>query len=108
MIPTTTIMPPATFRWRTLLEIAAIVSAVYIFLGAPGLSSGSLTSDDKGNKNVAKVKPHIRPESLVFPDPDLECPEHGYDVHIYSTKPLVVYIDGFLSSEEADALVELR
>jgi len=44
----------------------------------------------------------------VYPDPDLECPEHGYNVHIYSVKPLVIYVDGFLSSEEADELVELR
>jgi prolyl 4-hydroxylase len=101
--------PPSSFRWRTLLELAAIISAVYIFLGAPGLS-GSLTSSGGVKKNVpgVKPKPHIRPDSLVYPDPDLECPEHGYDVHIYSTKPLVIYIDGFLSHEEADALVDLR
>jgi len=98
-------MPPSSFRWRTVLELAAIVSALYIFLGAPGLS-GSLTSGEK--KDAIKPKAHIRPESLVYPDPDLQCPEHGYDVHIYSTKPLVIYIDGFLSHEEADALVDLR
>jgi prolyl 4-hydroxylase len=97
-------MPPS-FRWRTVLELAAIVSVIYIFLGAPGLS-GSLTSGEK--KYVVKPKPHIRPESLVYPDADLECPEHGYDVHIYSAKPLVIYIDNFLSHEEADALVDLR
>jgi prolyl 4-hydroxylase len=102
-------MPPSSFRWRTILEIAAIISAVYIFLGAPGLSGSSLTSGgEKKNVQGVKPKPHIRPESLVYPDPDLKCPEHGYDVHIYSTKPLVIYIDGFLSHEEADALVDLR
>lgn len=101
----TNIMPPA-FRWRTVFEIAAIISVVYIFLGAPG-SSGSLTSEGK-NRDVVKPRPHIRPESLVFPDPDLKCPQHDYNVHIYSAKPLVIYIDGFLSHEEADALVDLR
>jgi prolyl 4-hydroxylase len=104
-------MPPSSFRWRTVLELAAIISAVYIFLGAPGFSGSSLTSGGV-KKNVQgvkpKPKPHIRPESLVYPDPDLKCQEHGYDVHIYSTKPLVIYIDGFLSHEEADALVDLR
>jgi prolyl 4-hydroxylase len=100
-------MPPSSFQWRTVLELAAIVSALYIFLGAPGLSgSSSLTSGKK--QNDIKPKPHIRPESLVYPDLDLECPKHGYDVHIYSTKPLVIYIDGFLSHDEADALVDLR
>lgn len=104
-------MPTSSFRWRTVLELVAIVSALYIFLGAPGLSgSSSLTSEGGEKKNVqgVKPKPHIRPESLVYPDPDLQCPEHGYDVHIYSTKPLVIYIDGFLSHEEADALVDMR
>jgi prolyl 4-hydroxylase len=101
-------MPPPSFRWRTILEIAAIVSVLYVFLGAPGLS-GSLTSGGDEKKDVVKPKAHnIKPESLVYPDPDLQCPEHRYDVHIYSTKPLVVYIDGFLSHGEADALVEMR
>ena len=97
---------PQAFRWRTVLELAAITSVLYIFLGAPGLS-GFLTSEGQ-NKIVVKPKSNIRPESLIYPDADLECPEHGYDVHIYSTKPLIIYIDNFLSHKEADALVDLR
>ena len=97
---------PSSFRWRTVLELAAIVSVIYIFLGSPGLSGSLTTSGEK--KNVVKPKPHIRPDALVYPDPDLQCPEHGYDVHIYSAKPLVIYIDSFLSHAEADALVDLR
>lgn len=96
---------PAPFRWRTVLEFAAIASVIYFFLGAPGLND-VLSSSKKDV--VAAPKVHIRPESLVYPDADLKCPEHKYDVHIFSTKPLVVYVDGFLSSEEADALIELR
>ena len=99
-------MPPA-FQWRTLLELATIVSVIYIFLGAPGLSGGSFTSGGE-RKDIVKPKPHIRPDALVYPDADLQCPEHGYDVHIYSAKPLVIYIDNFLSHAEADALVDLR
>lgn len=101
-----TIMSPSqpAFRWRTLLEVTAISAVVYFFLGAPGLS-GVLKSN---SKYVATPKALVRPESLVYPDPDLQCKEHGYDVHVYSTKPLVVYIAGFLSGEEAEHLVELR
>jgi hypothetical protein len=29
-------------------------------------------------------------------------------VHLFSAQPLVIYIDGFLTGEEADALIELR
>lgn len=96
---------PAPFRWRTIIEFAAIASVIYFFLGAPGLSD----VPSSGKKDVvAAPKVHIRPESLVYPEPDLECPDHKYGVHVFSTKPLVIYIDGFLSSEEADALIELR
>lgn len=98
---------PPSFRWRTLAEIALIASVIYVFLGAPGL--GDLLKDTHRSKPVAAPKAQkTRTESLVYPDLDLKCEETGYDVHIYSTKPLVIYVDGFLSGEEADALVELR
>ena len=57
---------------------------------------------------MAAPKAQLKPNSLVYPDPGLECAQHKYDVHIFSAKPLVIYIDGFLTGEEADALVELR
>lgn len=93
------------FRWRTILELTAIVSVVYFFLGAPGLSD-VLTSDKKDV--VVAIKAQLKPNSLVYPDLTLECPQHKYDVHVFSAKPLVIYIDGFLTGEETDALVELR
>lgn len=94
-----------SFRWRTVLEVTFIVSVIYVFLGAPGLNN-VLTS---GKKDVIPApKIHLRPDSLVYPDLDLDCSKHKYDVHIFSASPLIIYIDGFLSGEEADALVELR
>jgi prolyl 4-hydroxylase len=94
------------FRWRTILELTVISSVVYFFLGAPGLS-GILNTT--GQKNVAiPPKAQLKPNSLVYPDLDLTCAQHKYDVHIFSAKPLVIYIEGFLTGEEADALVELR
>ena len=93
------------FRWRTVLELTVIGSVVYFFLGAPGLS-GSLTSGQKDV--VAAPKAQLKPNSLVYPDLDLKCTQHSYEVHLFSAKPLVIYIDGFLTGEEADALIELR
>jgi prolyl 4-hydroxylase len=93
------------FRWRTILELTVIGSVVYFFLGAPGLT-GSLTSKQKDV--VAAPKAQLKPNSLVYPDLDLKCAEHNYEVHLFSAKPLVIYIDGFLTGEEADALIELR
>jgi prolyl 4-hydroxylase len=94
-----------SFRWRTILELTVISSVAYFFLGAPGLS-GILTT---GQNDVAIApKAHLKPDTLVYPDLDLNCAEHKYDVHIFSAKPLVIYIDGFLTEEEADALIDLR
>lgn len=98
-----------SFRWRTIAEVAVISSVIYFLLGAPGLDS-VLSSHKKSNAAVTAPPKaqNTRTETLVYPDLDLRCEETGYDVHIFSTKPLVIYVDGFLSAEEADALVELR
>ena len=52
--------------------------------------------------------PILDAEKLVFPEKDLSCPTHSFETHILSTEPLVVYISGFLSEQEADHLVEIR
>jgi prolyl 4-hydroxylase len=95
----------SSFRWRTIVEVAAISVVIYIFLGAPGLSSsesGKSTVQDDVPLARAKV------ESLVYPDKDLKCPRHELDVHIFSASPLVVYLDGFLNNEEAEHLIDIR
>jgi hypothetical protein len=94
-----------SFRWRTILELTVIASVIYFFVGAPGLSD-VLSSGQKGVAPAPKI--HLKPDSLVYPDFKLDCAKHTYDVHIFSAKPLIVYIDGFLTESEADALVELR
>ncbi|TKA30913.1 hypothetical protein B0A54_14521 [Friedmanniomyces endolithicus] len=49
-----------------------------------------------------------RSDSLVNPDPNLQCPEHNYRTHIFSTAPLMIYIDDFLSPEETAHLIDIR
>ena len=97
-------------RYRTVLEVAVISLVIYYFLGTPGLStSPSLIpspSKQTPEEDVPEAKAKI--ESLVSPDPNLQCASHQFkDVHIYSTAPLVVYIDGFLSESEADHMIEI-
>ena len=94
------------FRWRTILELTVIGSVVYFFLGAPGLSD-LLAAGSKDVVAAPNTK-LLKPNSLVYPDLNLECAQHNYEVHLFSAKPLVIYIDGFLTGEEADALIELR
>lgn len=99
------------FRYRTILEVGIIALVIYYFLGIPGLSSSSPSSttsslDQVKEKDVPDAKARI--ESLVYPDVNLECGSHSYKgVHIFSTSPLVVYIDAFLSEVEASHLVEI-
>jgi hypothetical protein len=75
----------------------------YILAGAPLLS---IFSSDSG---VVKTQLSFdQAETLVFPEKVLKCPEHKYAVHILSRDPLVVYIEGFLSHEEAEHVVTMR
>lgn len=108
---------PSPFRYRTVLEIAAISLVIYFFLGTPGLSytsapNSQLQSHSQSgssqirDEDVPLAKAAV--ESLLTPDRDLRCPAHAFkNVHIFSTAPLVVYIDGFLSDDEADHLVDM-
>ena len=98
-------MATDSFRWRTVLEVAIISIVIYVFLGTPGLTNSS------GGKSPSKIDIPIaraKTESLVYPDRNLECPRHAYDIHVFATSPLVIYIDGFLSEEEAQHLVDIR
>ncbi|KAK5165952.1 uncharacterized protein LTR77_008876 [Saxophila tyrrhenica] len=98
-------MSDKPFRWRTIVEVAAISIVIYIVLGAPGLKTPShIESTSEQDVPIARA----RAESLVYPDwKDLKCSKHGVDMHIFSTQPLVIYIDGFLSGDEVEHLVDI-
>ena len=93
-------------KWRTAVEVATISIVIYIVVGAPGLSSLGLGTHGGVQQDVPVARARI--ESLVYPDKDLVCPDHKYDVHVLASEPLVLYIDDFLSDEEADHLVDIR
>ncbi|KAI6839956.1 hypothetical protein KC332_g4838 [Hortaea werneckii] len=91
-------------RWRTFLEVGIISAVIYFLLGAPGLPAGIISEvSTQGEVPVAKAKV----ESLVYPQSNLRCSKHKFDVHVFSTAPLIIYIDGFLSEEEAEHLVRI-
>lgn len=104
---------PPSFRYRTIIEVAAISLVIYFFLGTPGLSSSRTPSSplppstsNIQDEDVPEAKAKI--EALTTPDPNLQCPPHAFkNVHVFSSTPLVVYIDGFLSEEEADHFVDI-
>ena len=98
-------MSNQSFRWRTVLEVAAISVVIYAFIGAPGLP-GLFRGGSSKEQDVPVARAKI--ESLVYPDKNLKCPRRDYDIHVFSTSPLILYIDGFLGEAEAQHLVDIR
>ncbi|KAK4949512.1 hypothetical protein LTR10_012130 [Elasticomyces elasticus] len=92
-----------SLRWRTPVEIGLIAAVIYVLLGAPGLPTWIWPDSTP----VHEASPRAKIESLVNPSKGLQCPKHTYDVHVFSATPLIIYIDGFLSDEEAHHLVDL-
>ncbi|KAF2710542.1 hypothetical protein K504DRAFT_476484 [Pleomassaria siparia CBS 279.74] len=78
----------------------------YILAGAPSFSL--LSSSDHGSITGGNNRfSGDLAESLVFPEKNLSCVEHGYKVHLLSTEPLIVYIEEFLTGEEAEHVVQM-
>lgn len=98
-------MSTQSFRWRTIVEVAIISTVIYIFIGTPGLPD-SLRGKSSNEEPVSIGR--AKPESLVYPNSDLTCPRHDFDAHVFSTEPLIIYLDGFLSDREAGHLVDIR
>ena len=98
-------MASQSFRWRTITEVAVISIVIYVIIGAPGLpASFNSSSADREDVPVARAKV----ETLVYPNKDLKCPRHDFDIHVFSTSPLIIYIDGFLRESEAQHLIDIR
>ena len=94
------------FRWRTVVEVGVIAAVIYVVLGAPGapLLSTSQSTPDDPETSTARPKEG----SLVAPDAGLQCQPHAWRTHVFSSNPLMLYVDGFLSKAEADHLVDIR
>lgn len=56
--------------------------------------------------DTSKIDPNLL--SLISPDEVLNCSSHSYNVHIFSRAPLVIYIESFLSDDEASHMVRER
>ena len=93
---------------RTVVEIALIAIVIYILLGTPGLQLSSFTGIASRSSHGEVPGAHTPLETLVYPSRDLQCPQHDYNVHVFSTSPLILYIDGFLHEREADHLIASR
>jgi len=84
----------------------------YLFIGAIGyILAGAPLSRSLFGARKQDPPEEISPEksaSLVISEDNLTCPHHAYNIHIFSRDPLVIYIQSFLSNEEAEHLVRVR
>jgi hypothetical protein len=98
-VPSRPIMP----RLTTILEYLLFAVPLYLFVASPLLKI--LAPSLFGSSGDINYQSFENTDSLVFPDTDLICPPHSYNVRVLSREPLVVYIDGFLSAKEAEHMV---
>ncbi|KAF2427745.1 hypothetical protein EJ08DRAFT_735963 [Tothia fuscella] len=88
---------------QTLFKYLLFGVPLYIFIGAPLLKI--VAPSFYGSSDLANYQSFENTDALVFPDNNLVCAPHSYNVRVLSREPLVVYIDGFLSRNEAQHLV---
>ncbi|KAF1945382.1 hypothetical protein EJ02DRAFT_509603 [Clathrospora elynae] len=105
----------------SIIQYAVLAVLAYILAGAPLLSmltgdssfsSSSLLSSSYPSNVGAKARHGAvdagKLDSLVIPEKNLSCAEHGYKgVYVLSREPLVVYIEGFLGEGEGEEVVGL-
>jgi hypothetical protein len=91
-------------RLSTTIQYLFIGAIGYILAGAPLSRSLFSASKQDPTEGISLEKG----ASLVIPEDNLTCPHHAYNVHILSRDPLVIYIQSFLSNEEAEHLVRIR
>lgn len=113
-------------KLSTLVTWALYFVPVYLFLVDPILrtlfatkfTESARTPSTRESSNVLDDWDDTTPalnltdDSFISPDDGvpLNCPGEapGYRVHLLSRAPLVLYIENFLSGEEADHLVDNR
>ncbi|OCL04995.1 hypothetical protein AOQ84DRAFT_323635 [Glonium stellatum] len=90
-------------KLSTTVQYLFIGAIGYILAGAP--LSRSLFGPSKQNppEEISSEKS----ASLVIPEDNLTCPYHAYNIHIFSRDPLIIYIQSFLSNEEAEHIVSM-
>ncbi|RAL01751.1 oxidoreductase, 2OG-Fe(II) oxygenase family [Aspergillus ibericus CBS 121593] len=96
----------------TLLTSLFYLLPLYLFVIAPLLRQlfpvTTNIFDPDADPPDAETDITLDPEILSLPDGIIPtCPEDTYRVHLLSKDPLIIYIEDFLSAEEADHLVKI-
>lgn len=103
---------PSSLSVSSVVQYAVLALLAYVLAGAPLQQILFSSSDSRSTSRYGTQGENVgmspqKLEALVFPDKDLSCPEHKFGgVHVLSREPLVVYIEDFLSTAEANEVVE--
>lgn len=105
---------PSLPKLSTLVSWLVYLIPLYIFIGVPILSqlfpgsSPETVFDYAADIETSGL--NLTDSSALSPADDVpaDCPGAEYKVHILSHEPLVIYIENFLSDDEADHLVDIR
>lgn len=92
-------------KFGKLVEYAILAIPLFFFVLLP-LIRPYLEDDSFDDSAVAVSSDKI--ESLVYPEPGLQCEEHKVNAHVLYKDPLVIYIENFLSPAEADEVIRIR
>ncbi|PYH92630.1 oxidoreductase [Aspergillus ellipticus CBS 707.79] len=100
------------FSLSTLLSSLFYLLPLYLFVLAPLLRQlypqPTNIFDPDSDAIDAESDISLDPEILSLPDGIIpSCPDDTYRVHLLSKDPLIIYIEDFLSTTEADHLVNL-
>ena len=103
----------SSFSLGSILQYVVLGVLAYVLAGAPLLTilTGSTGEVKKSRAGYARPPPlsHEKASELVIPESNLACGEHSFrGVHVLSREPLVVYLEGFLSEDEAQHVVDSR
>lgn len=111
---------PSTIVWWILYSIPIYIFVIAPLLGqifpprdddAVGLGETYDFYDDEADADVAKRRLKLDDDSVISLEDGvpLKCAgDDEYRVHLLSTDPLMIYIEGFLRDWEADHLVRAR
>lgn len=90
--------------------VVALVACLVLFYQNTNTNTNNTNSPHR-NTIRRTPRPQINQSLLASQDGGApgDCLENtGYKVHLFSKEPLVVYIEGFISEEERNHLLEIR
>ncbi|KAF2138502.1 uncharacterized protein K452DRAFT_321071 [Aplosporella prunicola CBS 121167] len=88
----------------TVIQYLFYTVVLYVLVGAP---ISRILFNPRATESADTVTEFINSDRLAIPDESLVCPEHHYQTHILNRDPLVIYIEDFLSGEEAKHIIDI-